>query len=150
MRSHMFNASVRRNHAAMEKAKKRFGKTILFTNRETLSAVEILKLYNDRYIVGDVLKITKSDLFIKMDPRFIDRQQDPSTCANLHDSIALGEAESYTCHSEWLRQRHREFHVRTKRSTVVGAVILSRNEKPASATLHPNGKPICAAQPTRP
>ena len=112
--------------------------------------VEILKLYNDRYIVGDVLKITKSDLFIKMDPRFIDRQQDPSTCANLHDSIALGEAESYTCHSEWLRQRHREFHVRTKRSTVVGAVILSRNEKPASATLHPNGKPICAAQPTRP
>ena len=65
-----FKASVRKNHAAMEKAKKRFGKTILFTNRETLSAVEIVKLYHDRYIVEDAFRITKSDHFVKMDPAF--------------------------------------------------------------------------------
>ncbi|HSW61719.1 MAG TPA: hypothetical protein VLH56_00130 [Dissulfurispiraceae bacterium] len=46
-----FKASVRKNHAAIEKAKKRFGKTILFTNREALTAGEIVKLYHDRHIV---------------------------------------------------------------------------------------------------
>ena len=65
-----FRASVRRNHAALDKAKKRFGKTVLFSNRETLSAAEIIKLYLDRYIVEDAFKITKSDHFVKMDPAF--------------------------------------------------------------------------------
>ncbi|TAN44399.1 MAG: IS1634 family transposase [Nitrospirae bacterium] len=65
-----FKASVRKNQAAIEKAKKRFGKTILFTNRETLSTAEIVKLYRDRYIVEDAFRITKSDHFVKMDPAF--------------------------------------------------------------------------------
>ncbi|MCL4490742.1 MAG: hypothetical protein M1510_02405 [Nitrospirae bacterium] len=47
-----FRASVRKNHAEIEKAKKRFGKTVLFTNRETLSTAEIVKLYRDRNING--------------------------------------------------------------------------------------------------
>jgi len=65
-----FKASVRKNHAAIEKAKKRFGKTILFTNRETLTAREIIKLYRDRNIIEDAFRITKSDHFVKMDPAF--------------------------------------------------------------------------------
>jgi transposase len=65
-----FKASIRKNHAAIEKAKKRFGKTILFTNRETLTAGEIVKLYHDRHIVEDAFRITKSDHFVKMDPAF--------------------------------------------------------------------------------
>ena len=65
-----FRASVRKNHAAIEKAKKRFGKTIVFTNRQTLSAAEIVKLYRDRNIIEDAFRITKSDHFVKMDPAF--------------------------------------------------------------------------------
>jgi transposase len=65
-----FRASVRKNHAAIEKAKKRFGKTILFTNRETLAAAEIIKLYRDRSVIEDAFRITKSDHFVKMDPAF--------------------------------------------------------------------------------
>jgi transposase len=65
-----FTASVRKNHTAIEKAMKRFGKTILFTNRETLSTGDIVKIYLDRYIIEDVFKITKSDHFVKMDPAF--------------------------------------------------------------------------------
>lgn len=65
-----FRASVRKNHAAIEKAKKRFGKTILFTNRETIPAAEIVKLYRQRSIVEDAFRITKSDHFVKMDPAF--------------------------------------------------------------------------------
>jgi transposase len=65
-----FRASVRKNHTATEKAKKRFGKTILFTNRETLPAAEVIKLYRDRYIIEDAFRITKSDHFVKMDPAF--------------------------------------------------------------------------------
>jgi transposase len=65
-----FRASVRKNHAAIDKAKKRFGKTILFSNRETLSAGEIIKLYLDRHIIEDAFRITKSDHFVKMDPAF--------------------------------------------------------------------------------
>lgn len=65
-----FRASVRKNHAAIDKAKKRFGKTILFTNRETLSVAEIVKLYRDRNIIEDTFRITKSDHFVKMDPAF--------------------------------------------------------------------------------
>lgn len=65
-----FRASVRKNHAALDRAKKRFGKTVLFSNRETLSAAEIIKLYLGRYIVEDAFKITKSDHFVKMDPAF--------------------------------------------------------------------------------
>jgi transposase len=65
-----FKASVRKNHAAIEKAMKRFGKTIHFTNRETLSAGDIVKIYLDRYIIEDVFRITKSDHFVKMDPAF--------------------------------------------------------------------------------
>lgn len=65
-----FKARVRKNHAAIEKAMRRFGKTILFTNRETLSAGEIVKIYLDRYIIEDVFRITKSDHFVKMDPAF--------------------------------------------------------------------------------
>lgn len=65
-----FKASVRKNHPAIEKAVKRFGKTILFTNRETLSSEEIVKVYRDRYIIENVFRITKSDQFVKMDPAF--------------------------------------------------------------------------------
>jgi transposase len=65
-----FKASVRKNHAAIEKAKKRFGKTILFSNRETLTVAEIIKLYLDRHIIEDAFRITKSDHFVKMDPAF--------------------------------------------------------------------------------
>ncbi len=65
-----FRASVRKNHQDIEKAKRRFGKTILFTNRQTLSAGEIIGIYGDRYIIEDVFRITKSDHFVKMDPAF--------------------------------------------------------------------------------
>jgi len=65
-----FKASIRKNHSAIEKAMRRFGKTILFTDRETLSAGEIVKLYRDRYIVEETFRITKSDHFVKMDPAF--------------------------------------------------------------------------------
>jgi transposase len=65
-----FRASVRKNHTAIDKAKKRFGKTILFTNRETLSVGEIIKLYLDRHVVEEAFRITKSDHFVKMDPAF--------------------------------------------------------------------------------
>lgn len=65
-----FRASVRKNHPAIEKAKKRFGKTILFTNRETLSVAEVVRLYRDRSIIEDAFRITKSDHFVKMDPAF--------------------------------------------------------------------------------
>jgi len=61
-------ASVRKNHQAIEKARKRFGKTILYTNRETLSAGEIIGIYLDRYIIEDAFRITKSDHFVKMAP----------------------------------------------------------------------------------
>lgn len=65
-----FKASIRKNHSAIEKAMRRFGKTILFTDRETLTAGEIVKLYRDRYIVEETFRITKSDHFVKMDPAF--------------------------------------------------------------------------------
>jgi transposase len=65
-----FKASIRKDHSAIEKAVKRFGKTILFTNRETLSAEEIVKFYRDRYIIESAFRITKSDHFVKMDPAF--------------------------------------------------------------------------------
>lgn len=65
-----FKASIRKNHCAIEKAMRRFGKTILFTDRETLTAGEIVKLYRDRYIVEETFRITKSDHFVKMDPAF--------------------------------------------------------------------------------
>ena len=70
MEKGFFKASVRKNHQAIEKAKKRFGKTILYTNRETLSAGEIIGIYLDRYIIEDAFRITKSDHFVKMDPAF--------------------------------------------------------------------------------
>jgi len=41
--------SARKNFPAIEDLKTRFGKQILFTNRETLSAAEIVKIYLDRF-----------------------------------------------------------------------------------------------------
>ncbi len=65
-----FKAGIRKNHTTIGKAVKRFGKTILLTNRETLSPEEIVKVYRDRYFIENAFRITKSDHFVKMDPAF--------------------------------------------------------------------------------
>jgi transposase len=65
-----FKVSARQNFPAIEDAKTRFGKHILFTNRESLSMAEIIQYYRDRNIVEEAFKITKSDQWVKMDPAF--------------------------------------------------------------------------------
>ncbi|KFN38024.1 hypothetical protein KN63_06530 [Smithella sp. F21] len=65
-----FKVSARKNFPAIEEAKTRFGKQILFTDRESLTAGEIIDIYLDRYIVEDAFRITKSDRWVKMDPVF--------------------------------------------------------------------------------
>ena len=65
-----YRVSTRKNFPAIEDLKTRFGKQILFTNRETLSAAEIVKIYLDRAIVEDAFRMTKSDHWVKMTPAF--------------------------------------------------------------------------------
>ena len=65
-----FKVSARKNFPAIEEAKTRFGKQILFTDRESLTAGEVIDIYLDRYIVEDAFRITKSDRWVKMDPVF--------------------------------------------------------------------------------
>jgi transposase len=65
-----FKVSARKNFPAIEEAKTRFGKQILFTDRESLMAGEIVDIYLDRYIIEDAFRITKSDRWVKMDPVF--------------------------------------------------------------------------------
>jgi len=62
--------SARKNFPAIEDAKTRFGKQILFSNRETVTAGELADIYRNRAIVEDVFRITKSDAWVKMDPAF--------------------------------------------------------------------------------
>ena len=59
-----FKVSARKNFPAIDEAKTRFGKQILFTDRE------VIDIYLDRYIVEDAFRITKSDRWVKMDPVF--------------------------------------------------------------------------------
>jgi transposase len=65
-----FKVSARKNFPAIEEAKTRFGKQILFTDRESLTAGEVIDIYLDRYIIEDAFRITKSDKWVKMDPVF--------------------------------------------------------------------------------
>jgi transposase len=65
-----FRVSARKNLPAIEDTKTRFGKQIIFSNRETLSAAEIFAVYRDRAIVENTFRITKSDAWVKMDPAF--------------------------------------------------------------------------------
>ena len=65
-----FKVSARKNFPAIEEAKTRFGKQILFTDRESLATGEIIDIYLDRSIVEDAFRITKSDRWVKMDPVF--------------------------------------------------------------------------------
>ncbi len=65
-----FKVSARKNFPAIEEAKTRFGKQILFTDRESLTAGEVIDIYLDRYIIEDAFRITKSDRWVKMDPVF--------------------------------------------------------------------------------
>lgn len=65
-----YKVSARKNFPAIEDAKTRFGKQILFSNRETITAGELAAIYRDRAIVEDAFRITKSDAWIKMDPAF--------------------------------------------------------------------------------
>jgi len=65
-----FKVSARKNFPAIEEAETRFGKQILFTDRESLTAGEIIDIYLDRYIIEDAFRITKSDRWVKMDPVF--------------------------------------------------------------------------------
>ena len=65
-----YKVSARKNFPAIEDAKTRFGKQIIFTNRETISAGELAGIYRDRAIVEDAFRITKSDAWVKMDPAF--------------------------------------------------------------------------------
>jgi len=65
-----FKVSARKNFPAIEEAKTRFGKQILFTDRESLATGEVIDIYLDRYIVEDTFRITKSDKWVKMDPVF--------------------------------------------------------------------------------
>src|SRR5690606_22042380 len=45
-----FKVSARKNFPAIEEAKTRFGKQILFTDRESLHPGEVIDIYLDRYI----------------------------------------------------------------------------------------------------
>jgi len=65
-----FKVSARKNFPAIEEAKTRFGKQILFTDRESLHPGEVIDIYLDRYIIEDAFRITKSDRWVKMDPVF--------------------------------------------------------------------------------
>lgn len=65
-----YKVSARKNFLAVEDTKTRFGKHILFTNRETLTIQEIIQAYRDRYVVEECFKITKSDHWVKWDPAF--------------------------------------------------------------------------------
>ena len=65
-----YRVSAQKNFPAIEEARSRFGKQILFTDRETLSRGEIVKTYLDRAIVEGAFRITKSDAWVKWDPAF--------------------------------------------------------------------------------
>jgi transposase len=65
-----YRVSSRKNFPAIDDAKTRFGKQIIFSNRETVSAGELAAIYRDRAIVEDAFRITKSDAWVKMDPAF--------------------------------------------------------------------------------
>ena len=65
-----FRVSARKNFPAIEDTKTRFGKQVIFSNRETLSAAEIYAIYRDRTIVENTFRITKSDAWVKTDPAF--------------------------------------------------------------------------------
>ncbi len=65
-----FKVSARKNFPAIEEAQTRFGKQILFSDRESLTTAEVIDIYRDRSIVEDAFRITKSDQWVKMDPVF--------------------------------------------------------------------------------
>lgn len=65
-----FKVSARKDFPAIEDAKTRLGKQIIFTNRETLTIAEVIAAYRGRAVVEDVFRITKSDRWVKMDPAF--------------------------------------------------------------------------------
>lgn len=65
-----YRVGARKNFPAIEEAKSRFGKQVLFTNRETLKRGEIVKIYLDRAIVEGAFRITKSDSWVKWGPAF--------------------------------------------------------------------------------
>ena len=65
-----YKISARQNIPAIEDAKTRLGKQILFTNRETLTTEEVICYYKDRNIVEEAFRITKSDHWVKWDPAF--------------------------------------------------------------------------------
>lgn len=65
-----FKVSARKDFPAIEDAKTRLGKQIIFTNRESLTVAEVILAYRGRAIVEDVFRITKSDKWVKMDPAF--------------------------------------------------------------------------------
>lgn len=65
-----YRVSARKNFPAIEELKKRFGKQILFTNRESMPAADIVKFYIDRFIVEEAFRLTKSDSWCKWDPAF--------------------------------------------------------------------------------
>lgn len=65
-----FKVSARKDLPAIEDAKTRLGKQVIFSNRETLTIAEIIVAYRHRAVVEDVFRITKSDRWVKMDPAF--------------------------------------------------------------------------------
>jgi len=65
-----FKVSARKNVPAIAEAQTRFGKQILFSDRESLTTGEVIDIYRDRSIVEDAFRITKSDQWVKMDPAF--------------------------------------------------------------------------------
>jgi len=65
-----YRVSARKNFLAIEDAKTRFGKQVIFSNRETVTAGKLVAIYRDRAVVEDASRITKSDAWVKMDPAF--------------------------------------------------------------------------------
>jgi transposase len=65
-----FKVSARQNFPAIDEAKTRFGKLVLFTNRESLSTAEVINYYRDRNVVEEAFRISKSDQWVKWDPAF--------------------------------------------------------------------------------
>lgn len=65
-----YRVSARKNFPAIEETKSRFGKQVLFSNRETVTRGEIVKTYVDRAIVEEAFRVTKSDSWVKWGPAF--------------------------------------------------------------------------------
>ena len=62
--------SYGKNRKELEYLRSSYGKSILFTDNDTLSAVEIIKAYHDKYIVEQKIKLLKNKHIISFTPNY--------------------------------------------------------------------------------